>query len=38
MTGDVFAVRTAEGNYAKVLVVAYGYNMEIQWVTYAPPP
>jgi hypothetical protein len=38
VTGDVFAVRTAEGNYAKVLVVAYGYNMEIQWVTYAPPP
>jgi len=32
--GVVFAVRTAEGNYAKVQVVAYGYNMRIRWTTY----
>jgi hypothetical protein len=37
-TGTVFAVRTAAGNYAKVLVTAYGYNMGIQWVTYRPNP
>jgi hypothetical protein len=33
-TGDVFAVQTNAGNYAKVKVVAYGYDMQIQWVTY----
>ena len=33
-TGTVFAVRTSSGNYAKVRVVRYGYNMRIQWVTY----
>ncbi len=32
--GDVFAVHTTSGNYAKVKVVSYGYNMTIQWVTY----
>ncbi len=32
--GDVFAVRTSAGNYAKVLVNAYGYNLSIEWVTY----
>ncbi|MER8012335.1 hypothetical protein [Streptomyces sp. NPDC094149] len=32
--GDVFAVMTSEGNFAKVLVVKYGYNMLIRWVTY----
>ncbi|MET8450738.1 hypothetical protein [Streptomyces sp. NPDC005209] len=32
--GDVFAVATSEGNFAKVLVVKYGYNMLIRWVTY----
>src|SRR5215469_10015262 len=32
--GDVFAVRTNQGNYAKVQVVSYGYNLQIQWVTY----
>jgi len=36
--GDVFAVRTTNGNYAKVLVVFYGSELVIQWVTYAPPP
>lgn len=38
VNGDVFAVRTTGGNYAKVLVTAYGYDMGIQWVTYAAPP
>lgn len=33
-TGDVFAVHTDEGNYAKVLVTSYGYDLGIQWVTY----
>ncbi len=33
-TGTVFAVRTTAGNYAKVQVVQYGYNMKIRWVTY----
>lgn len=37
-TGTVFAVRTGAGNYAKVLVTSYGYNMGIQWVTYQPKP
>ncbi len=34
VTGDVFAVTTNGGNHAKVLVVMYGYNLQIQWVTY----
>jgi len=37
-TGTVFAVRTGAGNYAKVRVTSYGYNMGIQWVTYQPKP
>ena len=35
VTNDMFAVRTDFGNYVKVLVVAYGSNLEIRWVTYA---
>src|SRR5207248_8514871 len=35
--GDVFAVRTNAGNYAKVQVITYGYNLDLRWVTYAPP-
>jgi hypothetical protein len=31
---DVFAVLTTSGNYAKVQVVAYGYDLTINWVTY----
>ena len=31
---DVFAVRTTNGNYAKVQVITYGYNLTIRWVTY----
>ncbi len=34
VNGDVFAVHTSSGNYAKVLVLSYGYNIQIQWVTY----
>lgn len=34
VNGDVFAVLTTSGNYAKVKVVSYGYDMTIQWVTY----
>jgi hypothetical protein len=34
VTGDVFAVKTTTGNFAKVLVVDYGYDMSIQWTTY----
>ncbi len=33
-TNDVFAVHTTAGNYAKVKVVAYGYDLHIHWVTY----
>src|SRR5436853_4032371 len=28
---DVFAVRTNSGNFAKIKVVSYGYNMKIDW-------
>jgi len=34
VTGDVFAVRTSAGNLAKVKVVSYGYDLQLQWVTY----
>jgi hypothetical protein len=34
VVNDVFAVLTNKGNYAKVLVTAYGYNLTINWVTY----
>src|SRR5262249_52584419 len=33
-TNDVFAVKTSSGNYAKVKVVTYGYDLHLQWVTY----
>ncbi|MGG6264661.1 hypothetical protein ACQ4M3_15045 [Leptolyngbya sp. AN03gr2] len=35
--GSVFAVRTNGGNFAKVQVIEYGYNLKIQWITYRPP-
>ncbi len=38
VTGDVFAVHTRGGNYAKVLVTSYGYDLGIQWVTMSPSP
>jgi hypothetical protein len=34
VNGDVFAVKTSDGNLAKVKVLDYGYNIELQWVTY----
>ncbi len=34
--GDVFAVLTNGGNYAKVQVVTYGYNIVLRWITYSP--
>lgn len=34
VNGDVFAVLTNAGNYTKIKVVEYGYDMKIQWVTY----
>lgn len=34
-TGTMFAVRTNTGNYAKVRVERYGYDMRIRWQTYA---
>ena len=37
VANDVFAVRTTSGNYAKVKVLAYGYDLTIQWVTYNIP-
>jgi hypothetical protein len=33
--GDVFAVRTSDGNLAKVQVLRYGYDLELRYVTYA---
>lgn len=38
VNGDVFCVRTREGNYTKFLVVTYGYNLKVQWVTYKLNP
>lgn len=32
--GDVFAVRTTQGNLAKVEVLDYGYDLRIRWRTY----
>jgi hypothetical protein len=37
VVGDIFAVRTNAGNLAKAKVVTYGYDLQIQWVTWAPP-
>jgi hypothetical protein len=36
--GDVFAVLTKQGNYAKVKVLSYGYDLNIKWVTYHLDP
>jgi hypothetical protein len=32
--GDVFAVHSNAGNFAKVKVLSYGYNLGVQWVTF----
>jgi serine/threonine protein kinase len=34
VNNDVFAVVTNGGDHAKVLVVSYGYDLQIQWTTY----
>ena len=34
VAGDVFVVHTTSGNYAKVKILSYGYDLQIQWVTY----
>jgi hypothetical protein len=36
--GTVFAVRTNAGNFTKVEVLEYGYNLKIRWITYRPQP
>jgi hypothetical protein len=36
LPGSTFAVHTGAGNYAKVQVVEYGYNLTLKWVTYSP--
>jgi hypothetical protein len=33
--GSVIAVRTGAGHYSKVKINSYGYNLDINWVTYA---
>jgi TolB protein len=38
VVGDVFAVKTSDGNYAKAKVVTYGYDLELQWNTYPDRP
>ena len=34
MVNDVFGVITNNGNYAKVQIQSYGYNLQIRWITY----
>lgn len=36
--GTVFAVRTTQGNFAKVQVLSYGYGLQIRWTTYQLAP
>jgi hypothetical protein len=36
VAGNVFCVRTIQGNYAKLQVVTYGYDLVVKWVTYKP--
>lgn len=33
VAGDVFCVKTALGNYCKVQVVTYGYDLVVKWMT-----
>jgi len=37
VNGDVFVVHTNSGNFAKVKVLEYGYNIYIEWNTFTPP-
>lgn len=34
VNGSVFAVRTNRGNFAKVQVLEYGYNLTLRWSTH----
>jgi hypothetical protein len=34
VNGDVFAVHSTDGNFAKVKVVSYGRDLGVQWVTF----
>jgi hypothetical protein len=38
VVGDVFCVKTIEGNYSKLQVVTYGYDLVVKWVTYKLAP
>jgi hypothetical protein len=38
VNGDVFAVLTNAGNFAKVKVITYGYDMKVEYVTYRLKP
>jgi len=38
VNGDVFCVQTREGNYCKLHVVTYGYDLKVDWVTYKLNP
>ena len=38
VNGDVFCVQTREGNYCKLQVAAYGYDLKVNWVTYKLNP
>ena len=38
VVGDVFAVHTNAGNFAKVQINVYGYDLKIDWVTYKINP
>lgn len=31
---DVFCVKTREGNFCKIKVITYGFDLKVQWVTY----
>ena len=38
LPGMLFAVRTRNGQFAKVQVTAYGYDLGLRWVTYPAAP
>ncbi len=38
VVGNVFCVKTIEGNYCKLQVVTYGYDLVVKWVTYKLAP
>ena len=38
VVGDVFAVLTNAGNFAKFKVLSYGYDLKVQWATYKLGP